>query len=159
AHLAVAGVRKSYAVEQRRDQALALVAADAVEGGLEAQVLGAGQERVERGLLERGADRRAHLRALPRDVEPGHRRPAARRREEGGEHVDGRRFPGTVRAEEAVDLAGQDPQIDPRHRFDVLELPPEPDRLDSLIAPAHVLNLPTGPVAGPIPALHLSTQL
>ena len=51
--------------------------------------------------------------------------------------MDGRRLAGAVRAEEAVDLAGRDSQVDPGDRLDVLELPPEPDRLDSLVAPAH----------------------
>ena len=105
AHLAVAGAREPDAVEELCDQALALVATDAVEGGLEAQVLDAGQERVERGLLQRGPDRGADLGALLGHVEPGHGRPAAGRREEGGQHVDGRRLAGAVRAEEAVDLA------------------------------------------------------
>ena len=47
----------------------------------------------------------AYLRALLRDVEPGHGRAAARGREERRQHVDGRRLAGAVRAEEAVDLA------------------------------------------------------
>ena len=61
AHLAVAGAREPDALEQLSDQALALVAADAVERGLEAEVLDAGQERVERSLLQRGPDRGADL--------------------------------------------------------------------------------------------------
>ena len=53
-------------------RALALLARHAVERRLQTQVLAARQQRVERGLLERGADRRAHLRALLDDVEAGH---------------------------------------------------------------------------------------
>ena len=137
AHLAVAGVREPDALEELRDQSLPLVAADSVERRLQPQVLAARQERVERSLLERGADRGTHLWALLRDVEPGDGRAAAGGREERRQHVDGRRLAGAVRAEEPVDLPGQDPKVDPRDRLHILELPPEPDRLDSLVAPAH----------------------
>ena len=37
---------------------------EALQRRLQPQVLAAGEERVERRLLQRGADRRAHLRAL-----------------------------------------------------------------------------------------------
>jgi hypothetical protein len=39
--------------------------------------------------------------------------------------VDRRRLPGAVRAEETVDLARLDAQVDPLDRLDVLELPDE----------------------------------
>ena len=57
AHPAVGGEREADALEQLVAARGALLARDAVERGLEAQVVAAGEERVERGLLERGADR------------------------------------------------------------------------------------------------------
>ena len=50
---------------------------DAVEGRLQPEVLPPGQQRVERGFLQRGADLRSHHRPVLDDVEPGNtRRPA-----------------------------------------------------------------------------------
>ncbi len=75
---------------------------------LQRQVLAAGQDRVERGLLQRGADRRAHLRALAHDVEAADRGAPARRRQQRREHQHGGRLARAVGAEEAVDLARAD---------------------------------------------------
>ena len=69
ADLAVGRVGEADALEQLGAAAAALALGQAVQRGLEAQVLAAGEQRVERGLLERGADRLAHLRALADDVE------------------------------------------------------------------------------------------
>ena len=74
ADLAVGRLGEPDAGEQLAGPALALLRAHAVQRGLEPHVLGAGEERVERGLLERGADRGAHLVALGDDVVA--RRPA-----------------------------------------------------------------------------------
>ena len=72
ADLAIGGLDQADPLEQ-------LVAApvgaprlrQAVQRGLQAHVLAAGEQRVERGLLQRGADRLPHLRALADDVVPG----------------------------------------------------------------------------------------
>ena len=56
AHLAVGGLRQPHALEQLVAAALALRPRQAVQGGLKPHVLAAGEERVERRLLERGAD-------------------------------------------------------------------------------------------------------
>ena len=56
---------------------------------------------------------RAHLRALLDDVVAGDARRAGGRRQQRRQHVHGRRLAGAVRAEEAVDLAGRDGQVDP----------------------------------------------
>ena len=72
-----------------------------------------GEQRVERRLLERGADRRAHLRPLLDDVVAGDARRAGGRRQQRRQHVHGRGLAGAVRAEEPVDLAGGDGQVDP----------------------------------------------
>ena len=90
-----------------------LVAGEAVERGLQPQVLAPGQEGVERGLLQRRADGRADPRALLHDVEAGDARGTGRGREQGGQHVHRRRLAGAVRAEEPVDLTGLDAQVDP----------------------------------------------
>ena len=62
-----------------------------------------------------GARRRWRERTLAawrRDVVAGNERRPARGREQGCQHVDGRRLAGAVRAEEAVDLAGVHDEVD-----------------------------------------------
>ena len=75
-------------------------------------MLGAGQERVERGLLQRGADRAAHLGALRDDVEARDARLAGGGRQQRREHEHSRRLARAVWPEEAVDLARRHPQVD-----------------------------------------------
>jgi hypothetical protein len=113
AHLAVGGVGEADPLQQLVAAALALGLAEAVEGGLQAHVLAAGQQRVERRLLQRGADRRPHPRPLLDDVEAADPRGAGGGREEGGQHQHRRRLAGAVGAEEAVDLALGDLEVDP----------------------------------------------
>ena len=108
-------------------------------------MVAAGQERVERRLLERDADQRAHLRPVLDDV-------VARRREPcptvGGSSVvrtwtvvD---LPGAVRPEEAVDLAGGDGEVDPVDRAWALPvLADETLDLDP-VRRLHRSTLPTG---------------
>ncbi len=112
AHPAVGGLGESHAREQGRGALAPLAAAHAVQRGLQLHVLGAGQKRVERRLLERGADRRSHRRALLHDVVAGHARRARGGRQQRGEHVDGGGLTGAVGAQEAVHLAGLDAQLD-----------------------------------------------
>ena len=76
----------------------------------------AGQERVERRLLERDADERAHLRPFLDHVVPADASGARGRRKQGGQDVDGGGLARAVRAEKAVDLAGSDGEVDPVHR-------------------------------------------
>ena len=64
---------------------------------------------------------------------PATRRRAGGRRQERGQHVHGRRLAGAVRAEEAVDLAGRDGEVDPVDRAHVLELADEPLDLDPVV--------------------------
>jgi hypothetical protein len=84
-----------------------------LEARLEAHVLTAGEERVERGLLESSADRLPHLRSILRDVEAADAGRPRRGRQERREHQNRRRLARTVRSEEAVDLADRDGEIDP----------------------------------------------
>ena len=73
AHLAVGGLGRGRRGEELVRARAALRARERLERRLQAQVLAAGQERVERGLLQRGADPLPHLRA------PGGRRRSRRR--------------------------------------------------------------------------------
>ena len=96
-------------------------------------MLAAGQQRVERGLLKRGADRLAHVCALADDVVAGHARRARGGRQQRGEHQHGRRLAGAVGAEEAVDLAGLDLEVDAVDGADAaLELADEAVDLDAV---------------------------
>jgi hypothetical protein len=95
-------------------------------------VIAGGQERVQRGLLQRGADRGAHLRPLAQDVVPGHARRARGGREQRGEHQHRRRLARAVRPEKPVDLSRRDLQMDPVDGpRTVLELPDEALDLDA----------------------------
>ena len=87
-------------------------AAQAVKARLQAQQLAAGLFRVNRGGLQSGADREAHLLGLVHHVEAGDARAASRGHEQRAEHPHHRRLAGTVRPEEAVDLAARDRQVD-----------------------------------------------
>ena len=104
ADAAVGGLREPHPVEQRLRALLALRCGDALEGRLQHQVLAAGQDRVERGLLQRRADRRAHPAALAHDVKAAHRCATACRWQQRREHVHRRGLARPVRSEEALDL-------------------------------------------------------
>ena len=82
AHLAVGGVGEADPLDQLVAALLALGLRDAVEGALEAHVLVGAQLRVERGLLQGGADRVADRGALGGDVVAGDRRRCRRWRAE-----------------------------------------------------------------------------
>ena len=134
AHLAVRGVGQADALEQLGAAADALALGQAVQRGLEAQVLATRQQRVERGLLEGGADRLAHVRAVADDVVAGNARGARGGRQQRGEHEHGGRLAGAVRAQEAIDLARLDAEVDPVHRADAaLELADETVDLDAVV--------------------------
>ena len=112
ADLAVGRVGEPDPLQQLAAALGALGLAEAVQGGLQAHVLAAGQQRVEGGLLQGGADRRAHLRPFGDDVVAGDPGGAGGGGEEGGQHQHRRRLAGAVGAEEAVDLALGDLEVD-----------------------------------------------
>jgi hypothetical protein len=102
---------------------------------LQPHVLAAGQQRVEGGLLQGGADRRPHLRAFGDDVEAPDPGAAGGGREEGGQHQHSRRLAGAVGAEEAVDLTLANLEVDAVDRAGpVLELADERFDLDAAAA-------------------------
>ena len=107
-------------------------------------MLASGEQQVERGLLQRGPDRRTDLRPFVDHVEPGDAGGAGRRREERREHVHSRRLPRAVRPEEAVDLAGRDVEVDPVDSAGaLLVLPYEALDLNAMLV-AHRWMLPNG---------------
>src|SRR3954453_10460928 len=94
---------------------------DAVELGVQAEVLLGGQVPVERGILEDEPDVAPDLVALVRDVVAGDARAAARRARERAEHVDRRRLARSVGPEEAEHLPPRHLEAHAAHRLDVPE--------------------------------------
>jgi hypothetical protein len=84
---------------------------DAAQPGDHAQVLGAGEHAVHRGLLRRQADRGTHLVRRARHVVAGHAGRACVGGEERGEDADGGRLPRAVRAEQREHLAPAHAQV------------------------------------------------
>ena len=112
ADLAVGRVGQPQPREQLGAPNCALLAGQAVQRGLQAHVLGAGEQRVEGRLLQGRPDHRAHARALAHDVVAGHARAARRGGQQRGEHQRGRRLARPVGPEKAVDLTGGDVEVD-----------------------------------------------
>ena len=112
-----------------------------VHSGLQPHVLARGQELVERRLLEGDADLRRGPRAPRLTMSwPATRARARGRGQQGGEHVDGGRLAGAVGAEEAVDLARRDGQVDPVDRpRPLLELLDQPLDLDPVVT-SHLIH-------------------
>ena len=77
----------------------------------EPQVLHPGEHLIDAGVLARDPDEAAYGMALADDVVPQDRRPTAGGRQQGGDHAQRRRLAGTVGAEQAVDDAGGNLQI------------------------------------------------
>ena len=106
---AVGGVGEADALEQLVGAWPRSCARQRLQARLQPQVLAAGEQRVERGLLQRGADRRC---APPGPAlttsKPATRARARGRRQERRQHQHRRRLAGAVRPEEAVDLARRD---------------------------------------------------
>ena len=135
ADLAVGRVGEADALDQRVAARAALGLGHALQRGLELHVLAPGQQRVQRGLLQRGADRRADGRALAHDVVPRDPRRARGGRQQGGEDQDRGRLAGAVGAQEAVDLARLDAQVDAVDGArPVLELADEALHLDAVVS-------------------------
>ena len=142
--LAIARICETDARQQLVRVQLSAVLGDALERRLEAEMVAAGQERVERGLLEGDPDQRTDLRALLHDVVAADACRARGRRQQRRQDVDGRRLARAVRAEEAVDLARRDGEVDPVDRSRaLLVLANEPFHLD----PVRRFHRPTLPAA------------
>ena len=101
----------------RRDQR----GLDAVELGMQLEVLLGGQVAVERRVLEDEADVAADVVALAHHVVAGDLRAPARRLGERAEHVDRGGLAGAVRTQESEHLAGLDGERDAADGLDVPE--------------------------------------
>jgi sulfane dehydrogenase subunit SoxC len=116
AHLAIGRVAQADTLEQLHRAWRALGARERLEGSLEQKMLAAGEQRIERRLLQRGPDVAAHRGTFLDDVVAAHSCRPGGRGQERSEHKDRRRLAGAVRTEEAVDLACPDMQIDAVNR-------------------------------------------
>src|SRR5579885_2242139 len=101
----VAAFPKLEEFEERLGALAPLALRDAVEDAVDFHVLPRRQILVETWVLEDDAEASAHLIALDRRVESVELYLAARRSQERRQHLDGRRLPRAVRAEEGEDLA------------------------------------------------------
>ena len=123
--LAIGGVGETDPVEELLAARATLGLRDPLERRLQPQMVASCQERIECRLLQRSADRSAHLRSFVHDVVPCDPRRTRCRRQQRGQHQHRRRLPGTIRAEKAVDLTRVDVQIDAVHCSQRLEVPDE----------------------------------
>ena len=155
ADLAVGGIHQADALEQRVATRPALGLGHALQRGLQPHVLATGEQRVQRGLLECRSDRAPHRGAFAHDVVPGHARSARTRRQQRGEHQHRGRLAGPVGAEEPVDLAGLDAQVDPVDRAHAtLELASQALDLDAVGEERHAsLDTSTPPLGEDLLAL------
>ena len=90
-----------------------------MKGGLQANHLAAGHQRIERRLLQRDADRAAHLGGLMDDVVTGDPGTAAGWPQQRRQHSHRRRLAGAVGPEKAVDLAFGDLEVNTVDRLDL----------------------------------------
>ncbi len=128
---AVRGVVESDPGEQSFGALLALGARQSVKRRLEADQLTPGHQGIERRFLERDADRLADLAGLGDDVVAGDLRGAAGGAKKRREHPDRGRLAGAVRAQEGVDLAFGDVEVDAADGlYAASELPFQPPNLD-----------------------------
>ena len=110
---------RSTSSSSSRARSAASVRRDAEQASLQDHQLAAGLADVEPGLLQGDADLPAHRVGIGGHVDPGDACVAGGERHERRQHPDGRRLAGTVRPEEAEDLAALDMQVDAAHRLDV----------------------------------------
>jgi len=115
-HHAPGGVGEVEALEQLGRPHPRLLAGQARQLADQHQVLGAGEQLVERGVLPGHADHPADGRRLAGDVEPGDPAGAGVGRRHRGEHADGGRLPGAVGPEDAEDASGRHLEVDPVDR-------------------------------------------
>ncbi len=149
ADAAVGGPLEPDPVEERLGAAMALGARHPVKRRLQADQLAPGHQRVERRLLERDADRPPDGARIVDHVVPGDRRLPPLGRSSVVSIRTVVVLPGAVRAEEGVDLALGDLEVDAGDGDDlVAELPPQPPDLDR----GHAHDSMNRPVAGRIRA-------
>ena len=134
-------VRGRLEIERRQDLGRASHRArlvHAVETALDDELAATGLGRVGRAALRDVADPLAYRPGLAAQVGAGDHRLTRGRREQRGQHPEGRGLAGPIRAEEAEDLAGADRQVDTTDRLDLrlagTEGPGQIVRLDHRLA-------------------------
>lgn len=128
-HRLVGAVGEVHHVEHLAHPARDRGGLDAVQLGVQAQVLRGGEVAVERRVLEDETDVAAHGVAPRGHVEAADVGGAGGRGDQRAEHVDGRALAGAVGAEEAEDLAAVDRE---RHAPDGLDVPVGLGEVDDL---------------------------
>ena len=108
------------ASQLRVDPRLRLAPAQAVQGGVVAQVLLDAQVQVQGALLEHHTELAQGLARLPGEVAAEHADLALLQLEEAGEQGDQGRLAGAVGAEQGVEVAGFDAQRDALEGFDAV---------------------------------------
>jgi len=122
---------------------------DAVQLGEVAEVVVGGKPLVEAAVAaEDVADPLAHLARVVDHVVAEHACLAARREEQGDQHLDRGRLARAVRAEQPKELALLDAEGDPTHGFDVQPLAAD-DASRRLVGPAQVDSFDHGHVYDP----------
>ena len=111
-HGAVGGVHEPERLEQLDRPRLRRGVGEAEQPTEQGQVLATGDLVVDRGQLPGEAHPAADLVGLGDDVVAEHRRAAGGGLQQGGEHPDGGGLAGPVRAEDAVDAAPTDREVD-----------------------------------------------
>ena len=111
AHPLAAGLGEAEGGQQLLGPLTCPTPAKAQQAPEEPQVLRAGERLVDAGVLSRHPDEAAHRMALADHIVPQDHRPAAGGSQQGGDHAQRRRLTGTVGAEQAVDDAGGDLQV------------------------------------------------
>jgi hypothetical protein len=127
----VARLRQPDALEQLARAVAGGGAAQPVQRALHAEQLAPGHQRVDRRLLQRDADLAPHRVGVGHDVVAGDARDAGGRPQQRREDAHRRGLAGPVRAEEPVDLALGDLEVEAVDGADAaLELADEPADLD-----------------------------
>jgi hypothetical protein len=145
----VAGLREPDAVEQLARPRPRRGAAQPVQRALHAQQLAPCHQRVDRGLLQRDADRAPHRVGVADDVVARHARRAGGRAQQRGEDPHRRGLAGPVGTEEPVDLALAHGEVEPVDGADpALELAHQAGDLDGGRALAAIDH--GGQTSGPV---------
>ena len=112
----VGAVGEADGFEQLRRALAAPRPGDAVQPGVNAHILGAGELGVAGHVLRNDPDAGAHRVGVANDIVPGHDRRAAGGRHQRRQHADERALARAVRSEQAEDLAALDREADVIHR-------------------------------------------
>ncbi len=136
ARVLVLRLGESEALAERAPALLERRARQAVESGVELEVLSQRQPRIQAHALSHVADEIAHAPRRSDDVDPRHLDGARCRREESDQHADRRALARAVRAEEREDRSGRDREAEVVDRGEVAEALREVRGADDRVSPA-----------------------